>query len=229
MAEKSPPPPPPRKKGGAPPPPPKKQAPPPPGPPPGKKKVPPPPKKKPSSEADIKQQIAKAVEAEDFELAAKLKKKLPSPPKKKGKPPVPKGKRTPPPGKRPVPKGKRKPPSKRGPPPKGAPKRPPAKKPKGKPKSAPAKKKKRRRLRIKLGLRESEISDESDRYKDEVGWTSAGTILDDFEDTSPAEPQIITHQCSMCGSVLQIPKPKRERYKVQCTYPECGHADMIGV
>ncbi len=229
MAEKSPPPPPPRKKGGAPPPPPKKQAPPPPGPPPGKKKVPPPPKKKASSEADIKQQIAKAVEAEDFELAAKLKKKLPSPPKKKGKPPAPKGKRTPPPGKKPVPKGKRKPPSKRGPPPKGAPKRPPAKKPKGKPKSAPAKKKKRRRLRIKLGLRESEISDESDRYKDEVGWTSAGTILDDFEDTGPAEPQIITHQCSMCGSVLQIPKPKRDRYKVQCTYPECGHADMIGV
>jgi hypothetical protein len=229
MAEKSPPPPPPRKKGGAPPPPPKKQAPPPPGPPPGKKKAPPPPKKKPSSEADIKQQIAKAVEAEDFELAAKLKKKLPSPPKKKGKPPAPKGKRTPPPGKKPVPKGKRKPPSKRGPPPKGAPKRPPAKKPKGKPKSAPAKKKKRRRLRIKLGLRESEISDESDRYKDEVGWTSAGTILDDFEDTGPAEPQIITHQCSMCGSVLQIPKPKRDRYKVQCTYPECGHADMIGV
>ena len=229
MAEKSPPPPPPRKKGGAPPPPPKKQASPPPGPPPGKKKVPPPPKKKASSEADIKQQIAKAVEAEDFELAAKLKKKLPSPPKKKGKPPAPKGKRTPQPGKRPVPKGKGKPPSKRGPPPKGAPKRPPAKKPKGKPKSAPAKKKKRRRLRIKLGLRESEISDESDRYKDEVGWTSAGTILDDFEDTGPAEPQIITHQCSMCGSVLQIPKPKRDRYKVQCTYPECGHADMIGV
>ena len=221
MAEKSPPPPPPRKKGGAPPPPP--------GPPPGKKKAPPPPKKKASSEADIKQQIAKAVEAEDFELAAKLKKKLPRPPKKKGKPPTPKGKRTPPPGKRRVPKGKGKPPSKRGPPPKGAPKRPPTKKPKGKPKSAPAKKKKRRRLRIKLGLRESEISDESDRYKDEVGWTSAGTILDDFEDTGPAEPQIITHQCSMCGSVLQIPKPKRDRYKVQCTYPECGHADMIGV
>ena len=229
MAEKSPPPPPPRKKGGAPPPPPKKQAPPPPGPPPGKKKAPPPPKKKTSSEADIKQQIATAVEAEDFELAAKLKKKLPSPTKKRGKPPAPKGKRTPPPGKRAAPKGKGKPPIKRGPPPKGAPKSPPSKKPKGRPKSAPAKKKKRRRLRIKLGLRQSEISDESDRYKDEVGWTSAGTILDDFEETGPAEPQIITHQCSMCGSVLQIPKPKRDRYKVQCTYPECGHADMIGV
>ena len=229
MAEKSPPPPPPRKKGGAPPPPPKKQAPPPPGPPPGKKKAPPPPKKKAPSAADIKQQIATAVEAEDFELAAKLKKRLPSPTNKKGKPPVSKGKRMPPPGKRPAPKGKGKPPKKRGPPPKGAPKRPPTKKPQGKPKSAPGKKKKRRRLRIKLGLRESEISDESDRYKDEVGWTSAGTILDDFEDTGPIEPQIITHQCSMCGSVLQIPKPKRDRYKVQCTYPECGHADMIGV
>jgi len=229
MAEKSPPPPPPRKKGGAPPPPPKKQVPPPPGPPPGKKKVPPPPKKKAPSPADIKQQIAAAVEAEDFELAAKLKKKLPSPTKKKGKPPAPKGKRTPPPGKRPSPKGKGKPPSKRGPPPKGAPKRPLSKKPKGKLKSAPVKKKKRRRLRIKLGLRESEISDESERYKDEVGWTSAGNILDDFEETGPAEPEIITHQCTMCGSILQIPKPKRDRYKVVCTYPECNHADIIGI
>ncbi len=230
MAEKSPPPPPLRKKGGAPPPPPPmKQVPPPPGPPPGKKKVPPPPKKRSLSPEDIKQQIAAAVEAEDFELAAKLKKKLPSPTKKKGKTPAPKGKRTPLPGKRPSPKGKGKPTSKRGPPPKGAPKRPPTRKPKGKLKSAPSKKKKRRRLRIKLGLRESQISDESDRYKDEVGWTSADNVLDDFEETAPTEPEIITHQCTMCGSILQIPKPKRDRYKVVCTYPECDHADIIGI
>ena len=80
-----------------------------------------------------------------------------------------------------------------------------------------------------MGLRESEISDESDRYQDEVGWTSEGAVLDDFEDARPKEPEIITHQCSMCGSILQIPKPKRERYKVECAYPECGHSDMIGL
>ena len=109
--------------------------------------------------------------------------------------------------------------------------RPPPKKPKGRPKAAPTgkKKRKRRRLRIKLGLRESEISEESERYQDEVGWTVHGTVLDEIEETGPKEPEIITHQCSMCGSILQIPKPKRERYKVECTYPECGHADMIGL
>ena len=155
----------------------------------------------------------------------------PPPPKKGGATPPPKKRKRPAPeGKKPVPKGRKKPPAKRGPPPKGAPKTPPSKRPKGKPKSRPVpKKKKRRRLRIKLGLRESEISDDGDRYQDEVGWTSAGTVLDDLEDTRPKEPEIITHQCSMCGSILQIPKPKRDRYKVQCAYPECGHADMIGV
>ncbi|MDG1536419.1 MAG: hypothetical protein P8Q45_04265, partial [Candidatus Thalassarchaeaceae archaeon] len=117
-----------------------------------------------------------------------------------------------------------------GPPKKGAPKSPPKGPPKGKPKGAPGgKKKRKRRLRIKLGLRESEISEADDRYKDELGWTAAGTILEDMEESGPKEPEIITHQCSMCGSMMQIPRPKRDRYKVECAYPECGHSDMIGL
>ena len=153
----------------------------------------------------------------------------PPPPKKGGAPPPPPAKRKapPPPGKRraPPPAGKRPAPGKKrpaGPPPKGP--------PKGKPKGAPSSKKKRkRRLRIKLGLRESEISEADNQYKDELGWTVHGTILEDMEASGPKEPEIINHQCSMCGSMMQIPRPKRDRYKVECAYPECGHSDMIGL
>ena len=112
------------------------------------------------------------------------RRKAPPPQRRAAPPPPKKRKRPAPEGKETSPKRPQKPPAKRGPPPKGAPKTPPSKRPKGKPKSRPApKKKKRRRLRIKLGLRESEISDDGDRYQDEVGWTSAGTVLDDLEDT----------------------------------------------
>jgi len=78
-------------------------------------------------------------------------------------------------------------------------------------------------------LKESEISDEENRYVDEVGWTVHGNVLEDLEDTRPKEPEVVTHQCSMCGSMMQIPKPKRDRYKVECAYEECGHSDMIGL
>lgn len=152
------------------------------------------------------------------------KRKAPPPPQKRRAPPPP-GKRraAPPAGKRPAQPGKKRP---SGPPKKGAPKGPP----KGKPKGAPGgKKKRKRRLRIKLGLREAEISDADDRYKDELGWTVHGTILEEMEESGPKEPEIVTHQCSMCGSMMQIPRPKRDRYKVECAYPECGHSDMIGL
>ena len=53
--------------------------------------------------------------------------------------------------------------------------------------------------------------------------------FEDYEEPTPAEPEIVTHQCSMCGSTMRIPRPKRERYKVICAYPECGHSDMVGI
>ncbi len=138
----------------------------------------------------------------------------PPPPKgKKGPPPPPKARKAPPP-----PKGKK------GPPPQG-------KKPRRKPKRSPeAKAKKRgRRIRIKLGLKQSKIGKEEDSYEDEVGWTVSQQILDPYEeDLEAQEPDAVTHQCSMCGSIMQIPQPKRERYKVICAYSECGHEDMIG-
>ena len=100
-------------------------------------------------------------------------------------------------------------------------------KPKGPPQAKP--KKRGRRIRIKLGLKQSKIGKQEDSYEDEVGWTVSQQILDPYEeDLEAQEPDAVTHQCSMCGSIMQIPQPKRERYKVICAYSECGHEDMIG-
>ena len=139
----------------------------------------------------------------------KAKKAPPPPPKAKKAPPPPKPKKRPPP-----PKAKKAPPKKGRPPTKGG--------------TVP--RKKGRRIRIKLGLRQNRLSQDEDTYHDQVGWTVSQEVLEPLEDIEDnQEPEAVSHQCSMCGSIMQIPQPKRERYKVICAYPECGHEDMIGI
>jgi hypothetical protein len=169
------------------------------------------------------------------------------------KPPMPPGKAPPPPGKPPAPPTKAPPPPGKAPPPPGKPPAPPSKtkkegektppkrkpkpkakpRPKGKPKpkGKPTKKKKKkgRRINIKLNLRQKKITDEDDSYSDQIGWTSMAEDFEDYEDPTPQEPEIVTHQCTMCGAMMRIPRPKRERYKVICAHPECGHSDFIGI
>ncbi|MEE2630267.1 MAG: hypothetical protein VX492_05410 [Candidatus Thermoplasmatota archaeon] len=105
---------------------------------------------------------------------------------------------------------------------------------KGKPGQPPiGAKKKGKRIRIKLGLRAKRLSEEVDTYTDQIGWTTstAETVLSDLKDIEEnikKEPETLVHQCSMCGVRMEIPRPKRERYKVICAYPECGHEDNIG-
>ena len=110
----------------------------------------------------------------------------------------------------------------------GAKKAPPKKK--GSPANkGSSQRKKGRRIKIKLGLRQSRLTKEEDTYHDEVGWTISQEVLEPLEDIEDnQEPEAVNHQCSMCGSIMQIPQPKRERYKVLCAYPECGHEDSIG-
>ena len=136
---------------------------------------------------------------------------------------------------------------KKKPQPNQKPKRQPKKRPKGRPKgkkrkpnprkgrpgTPPITKKKGRRIKIKLGLRAKKLSEDTDSYSDQIGWTtsSSETILSEFEEveeTINKEPETITHHCTMCGSRMEIPRPKRERYKVICAHPECGHEDQIG-
>jgi hypothetical protein len=78
-------------------------------------------------------------------------------------------------------------------------------------------------------LRQNKITDEDDSYSDQIGWTSMAEDFEDYEDPTPQEPEIVTHQCTMCGAMMRIPRPKRERYKVICAHPECGHSDFIGI
>ena len=177
----------------------------------------------------IDEKIAEAVANEDYELAARLKKMKetpPPPPPKKSKTPPPKkeGKETPPP---PPPKKSKAPPppppkKSKAPPPKSKPKAPPQKK------TPPKSKPKRRRRRLKLRMKSREIATEEESYTDTIGWNTAmGTVLEEEAETVE-EPKTITHQCSMCGSLMTIPKPKRERYRIVCSYPMCGHADSVG-
>ena len=153
----------------------------------------------------IDERIAEAVANEDYELAARLKKMKTQPPPP---PPPKKGKKAPPP---PPPKK-----GKKAPPPKGRPKGPPKARPK-------------RRRRLRLRMKSKTIAEEEDSYTDRIGWNaSIGTVLEDNEDIVE-EPKTITHQCSMCGSMMTIPKPKRERYRIVCSYPQCGHSDTVGI
>ena len=158
----------------------------------------------------------------------------PAPPKPAPTPPPADSAASPGPPKAVPPKGRPQG-KKRRPAPKGRPqgkKRRPAPK-KGKPGQPPIGKKKGGRIKIKLGLRAKKLSEEADEYTDQIGWTTSGaeTVLSDLKDieeVTKKEPETITHHCTMCGSRMQIPRPKRERYKVICAHPECGHEDQIG-
>ena len=149
----------------------------------------------------------------------------PPPPKaKKGPPPPPKAKKAPPPS--PPPKTKKAPPP--SPPPKTKKSTKGPRKGGKKPSAAP--KKRGRRIKIKLGLKQNRLTEEEDTYSDQVGWTVSQEILEPMDfDEEDKKPEVVNHQCSMCGSIMQIPQPKRERYKVICAYSECGHEDMIGI
>ena len=188
-------------------------------------KVPPPPPKPP-------QRPRKAPPAKPPMPPGKAPPPPGKPPAPPTKPPMPPGKAPPPPGKPPAPPSKtkkegEKTPPKRKPKPKAKPRPKGKPKPKGKP--TKKKKKKGRRINIKLNLRQKKITDEDDSYSDQIGWTSMAEDFEDYEDPTPQEPEIVTHQCTMCGAMMRIPRPKRERYKVICAHPECGHSDFIGI
>ena len=83
------------------------------------------------------------------------------------------------------------------------------------------KKRPRRKRKLRLSLRQSKIK-KTDDYTASVGWsTEVGRTLGDAP--KKAEPETLTIQCDMCGSMLKIRKPTKARYSVTCSYPECGN------
>ena len=82
----------------------------------------------------------------------------------------------------------------------------------------------KRRRKIKLSLRSRSLKKEQS-HVDSIGWSKVQEQRS--EDTGPKEPEVIQHQCSYCGAMNRIPKPKRAKYQVECANPDCGHVDSI--
>tara|TARA_B100000609_G_scaffold65339_1_gene51517 strand:+ start:256 stop:552 length:297 start_codon:yes stop_codon:yes gene_type:complete len=91
--------------------------------------------------------------------------------------------------------------------------------------AAPGGGKKRKRRKMRLTLKSRGLKKDQG-YADKVGWSQVSN--DAPKNTGPVEPQTIRHQCTFCGAVLQIPKPKRSKYKVECAHPDCDHIDEVG-
>ena len=86
--------------------------------------------------------------------------------------------------------------------------------------------KKRRRRKMKLTLRSRGLKKDADGYSEKVGWSQ---VKGDTPQSEKIESTTIRHQCTMCGSINEVPRPKRQRYSVECAYPDCGHIDELGV
>ena len=83
--------------------------------------------------------------------------------------------------------------------------------------------KRRKKIKIRLSLKSSKMK-KTDAYTDQVGWsTQVGTTLG--EAPKKKEPDTIRHQCSLCGAIMKVPKPKKARYTISC--PHCGHEDKF--
>jgi len=64
----------------------------------------------------------------------------------------------------------------------------------------------------------------TDSYTDQVGWsTQVGRTLE--EAPKSKEPETIRHQCTLCGAIMKVPKPKKARYTITC--PTCDHQDSF--
>jgi len=98
-------------------------------------------------------------------------------------------------------------------------------------KKKPIKKKKKKfklKKKIKLSLKSKSISNSLVGYDESAGWTSGSntTIQNTEEVKSIEEPQFTKHQCSLCGTVMQVPKAKRATYTIIC--PHCEHEEKFG-
>lgn len=91
--------------------------------------------------------------------------------------------------------------------------------PRKKPAPGGVKKKKRKKMRLTLKSRSLK---KTDSYTDTVGWSTSGRVLEDAP-SAIQEPTKIKHQCSLCGSIMMVDKPKRAKYTITC--PHCEHID----
>ena len=94
----------------------------------------------------------------------------------------------------------------------------------GAPRKSRGKGGKKKRRKIKLSLRSRTLKKEQN-HMDSIGWSKIQEQK--AEDTGPKEPEVIQHQCTFCGAMMRIPKPKRAKYQVECAHPDCDHIESI--
>lgn len=81
---------------------------------------------------------------------------------------------------------------------------------------------KKRKRKMRLSLKQKKMNIKADSYTESVGWsTDVGRTLGDAPEVKA--PETLRIQCDMCGCMLKIPKPKKARYTVSCSYPGCDH------
>ena len=81
---------------------------------------------------------------------------------------------------------------------------------------------KKRKRKLRLSLEQKKMNVKADSYTESVGWsTDVGRTLGDAPEVKA--PETLRIQCDMCGCMLKIPKPKKARYTVSCSYPGCDH------
>ena len=84
-------------------------------------------------------------------------------------------------------------------------------------KKPPPGKRRKKKRKIRLSLKSSKMK-KTDSYTTDVGRTLG-------EKPQPKEPETIRHQCTLCGAIMKVPKPKKARYTISC--PHCGHEDSF--
>ncbi len=97
------------------------------------------------------------------------------------------------------------------------------------PKKKKPKKKKKFKLKkkIKLSLKSKSISVSNEGYNEFAGWTSgSNTSVQETQEVKQSAPEFVKHQCSLCGTVMQVPKAKRATYSIVC--PHCEHEEKFG-
>ena len=76
-------------------------------------------------------------------------------------------------------------------------------------KTPPPGKRRKKKRKIRLSLKSSKMK-KTDSYSDQVGWsTDVGRTLG--EAPKSKEPDTIKHQCSLCGAIMNVPKPIKAR------------------
>ena len=94
-------------------------------------------------------------------------------------------------------------------------------------KAPPPGKRKKRKRKLRLKLKSSKIS-KNDSYSESRGWsTDVGRTLGEGAENKPKAnvPETIKHQCTLCGAIMKVPKPKKARYTITC--PHCQHEDSF--